>query len=389
MALFDNDFMDSIVTEGKDCDKDCKKDKDVDEEKDEKEEDLDEDLSDDDAEEAEEAAQFDVEEASSIEEMKGIAHPLTEMVTDTTFACLEMMGTSIALDRADVACTESYVTASSIAEKEAVTEGFKETVKKFYQKFKAFIIKIKNIIVRAYNRIKNYVVNLFTKIAKKVVMWKVKELDTKKMKDSKNTIKIYEKVTGTLESLLDDPKEMKAGLKEATDCIMKIKNSTSQSDIDEAKNIAAELAKMDKDSIRKQMLGIQREVPVTEFSDALSDLKGMKVPKAFDRNRKTVLDVIKKCEDGVKNDKNLNSQTMSVRVTLINNITSMLNKVWAVMGTLVHHWVAPRVAIVAKYGKREFFGSDDKEKKGGKKAKAAEADTSSWNILDGFDDIVM
>ena len=204
MALFDNDFMDFIVTEGKDCDKDCKKDKDVDEEKEEKDDDVEEEISDDDAEEAEEAAQFDVEEAASIADMKGIRHPLADLNRDCHYTCLEFVGTTIALDKLDVACTESYVTATTEAEKEAVTEEFKDSVKTYYQKFKNFILKIKNMIVRFYNRAKNYMVNFIDKVISKIATLKVKELDTDAMKNSNKTLKVFQRATGPLSTLTSE-----------------------------------------------------------------------------------------------------------------------------------------------------------------------------------------
>ena len=385
MSLFDNDFINTIVTEGKDCDKDCKKGKEVEDEKAEEMEDedvdVDEELSDDDKEKAEEAAEFDVEEAASIEEMKGVSAPVAESAFDTHCACLEFLGTTAALDKADVACTESYVSASTVAEREAVTEGFKETVAKYYQKFKAFVLKIKNIIVRLYNRIKNYIVNFFTKVAKKVAMWKVTKLDTEKLNKSEDKIEVYSKVTGPLSDIVgEDPKTVKAGMNEMVKLVTNITSKSSDEALAQARSAAEDTKKMDKESIRKEMLGIRQEVSVKTFSNALEDLKKMKVPASLEKNRNQILKTINTIEGKVKSDKGLDSKSMAVRVTVINALVTLLNKMWAVLGTAVHHWVAPRVSIVARFGDRKFFG--DEKKKGGKKK---EATGESFNLVDAFE----
>jgi hypothetical protein len=80
---------------------------------------------------------------------------------------LEAVSSVIAFDQTDIACTEAYVLAGSEYEKKMVTESFKESVKKFGARFKAFIIKIKNAIVRIFNKAVNYVRILASKISAK------------------------------------------------------------------------------------------------------------------------------------------------------------------------------------------------------------------------------
>ena len=386
MALFDNDFIETIVTEGKDCDKDCKKGKDVEDEKEEKEdedvkdedvEDADEELSDEDKEEAEESARFDVEEASSIESMKGIEHPVYEMASDAHFACLEFIGTTIALDKVDVACTESYVKAVTEAEKEAVTARFKESVKKYAQKFKAFIIKIKNMIVRAYNRVKNYIVNFITKVGQKVASFKIKELDTTKLNAATNKMKVYEAATkGSLAAVWAKAvSELKAKIayEGIANSVIALGNDASDEEIANVRDKINEVAGKSKEDIRKQVLGEQKEVTPATFASALSDLNGLKVPSQVDETRKDILKLIDNVEKSVLKNKDLNSKIMSVKVTFVNKMVTVLNKIWAVLGTLMHHWISPRVSVVMSYGVRQW------------KSEKKEANKESWTMLDSFE----
>ena len=345
MALFDNDFIETIVTEGKDCDKDCKKAKDVDDEKDEKDEDdvddEDVELSDDDKEEAEEAAMFDVEEASSIEEMRGAGRAVTEMSTDVHFACLEFIGTTIALDKVDVACTESYNRAETETEKEAVTEEFKDSVKKYYQKFKAFILKIKNAIVRSFTRVKQYIMNFFAKVWKKLnTMGKV-ELDSAKLRDNK--VSTYEQLTNKLSDL---------GLRVVgyvADDIAKItKIVTAVSDKDSADKAKTEILNKDlpsKEAIIKEILGEKKEIAASEFSTAVSDLKKADF-KALDNAIKSVKASIDAIERSVSQAKDLDSSIMSVKVSAVNKVVGYLNRVFSVAVSLTQRWVSVRVSVV-------------------------------------------
>ena len=373
MALFDNDFMDSIVTEGKDCDKDCKKDKDVDEEKEEKDDDVEEEISDDDAEEAEEAAQFDVEEAASIADMKGIRHPLADLNRDCHYTCLEFVGTTIALDKLDVACTESYVTAATEAEKEAVTEEFKDSVKTYYQKFKNFILKIKNMIVRFYNRAKNYMVNFIDKVISKIATLKVKELDTDAMKNSNKTLKVFQRATGPLSTLTSECTKL---FKDYTSIIYKVASlspNSSDSQVNSMKEELAELDKMKKDDIRAKLLGEMTEVSPTVFSNPIGDIKKAKVGlDAVNKTKDEIMKTIKAIEASVYGAKQVTSNVMAIKVTAVNKIVGFLNRIWAVLGTAVHHWLAPRITVVRTYGKRQW-----REKK--------EETKESFSLLEQFE----
>lgn len=389
MALFDNDFIETIVTEGKDCDKDCKKGKDVEDEKEEKEdedvkdeeevEDADEELSDEDKEEAEESARFDVEEASSIESMKGIEHPVYEMSCDAHATCLEFMGTTIALDKVDVACTESYVKAVTEAEKEAVTSKFKENVKKYYAKFKAFIMKIKNIVVRAYNRVKNYAVNFMTNVMKKIKTRKVTSLDTAAMAQSDKKISTYAHITEDFSKLAERVEKYineQTGFAVIAQKAISLGADASEEECNEIQKQISETKAPSKDQIREAILGAKTEVAPSEFKDALTQLNALGVLKKnpFEGYQKVVMEVIKKTEGSVSASKDLNSKVIATKVALINRAVTYANRVWAVLGTLMHHWVSARVSVIGKFGK----GAAKEEAK-------PEVEKNSWTMLDSFE----
>ena len=403
MALFDNDFIETIVTEGKDCDKDCKKGKDVEDEKEEKEdedvkdeeevEDADEELSDEDKEEAEESARFDVEEASSIEDMKGIAHVVSEMSSDCHFTCLEFMGTTIALDKVDVACTESYNRAVTEAEKEAVTEEFKENVKKYYQKFKAFILKVKNIIVRAYNRAKQYVSNFFAKVSAKLnTMGKI-ELDGEKLKANK--VETYEKLT--------------LGLNNLNGLAVTYLNTTAEKlirpvtspdfDAEAVKSAMANNELPTKEAIIKELLGNKVSMTADKFKDAVADLKKPDF-KALDAVNKAVRDKISTVEKSVSSDKDLDSAKMAVKVSAVNKLVSYLNRVFAVIISITQRWVSVRVSVVrscqtdaSKYSNQVKNKASNAYNSAKDKASGAynsvkdkfSSNKESWTLLDSFE----
>ena len=391
MALFDNDFIETIVTEGKDCDKDCKKAKDVDDEKDEKDEDVEdvdddaeEELSDDDKEEAEEAARFDVEEASSVEEMKGFSSALSDMARESHFTCLEFVGTTIALDKVDVACSESYVKASSIEEKEAVTEEFKENVKIYAQKFKAFILKIKNVIVRTYNRVKAYLVNLFDKVRTKVVSYKVKSLDTEKMGKAEKKMKVFSSTQSPIGNIATAAESKINSLKDIITKVTSLDSNKAESQYEDIKAKLEEFSKASKDDIRKDLLGNQIEVSVMAFKNALTEIDGgKKAIEDMNKHRGTVLKMIEDVNKSVSASKDIDSKVMAIKVTAINKLVSYLNKVWSVFSTAIHHWLAPRISVIMRYGKRQW-------KKGNESAAPApKADDKketkeSWSLLDQF-----
>ena len=106
-------------------------------------------------------------EADSIEESYGFDMYIGDEVQESLYACTEAVAMNTAFDRVDIACTEAYLAAGTAYEKDIVTEKFSESVKKYAAKFKAFLNKIKNIIVRIFNKAVNYVKVLAARVVAK------------------------------------------------------------------------------------------------------------------------------------------------------------------------------------------------------------------------------
>ena len=114
--------------------------------------------------------------ADSILEARSFESLIASDAEDAHYACLEAVSATIAFDQADIACTEAYVKAESAYEKQLVTESFKDSVKKYGARFKQFLIKIKNAIVRIFSKAVNHIKILGARIAAKFAsLMKVKD----------------------------------------------------------------------------------------------------------------------------------------------------------------------------------------------------------------------
>lgn len=380
MALFDTDFdskLATVVTEAKEA-KECKEDekeckecedkkeekkeekaaeevKDEKEEKaedkadeaEEKEEEEDEEeleLDEDDANEAEESATFDVEEATSFEDMKGSKIALATMVQESHTACLEFIGTCIALDKVDVKCTESLAKATTASEKEIITEQFKESVKVYVQKFKAFIQKVINTIKRGVSRVGAYLERLMLKAQAKWATRNVKTVDPSAYKDLKFTAPkavckddLSALAVNAVGYVADDVKKLAKVAMEV--------NDEASAEKAKAEIMEAELPKaMD---IITAICGQVEECTGADFGsrNLLNDIKNAKPGKTLANATNSVVAQIKAVERSIAQSKDIDSKAMTVKVAAVNKIVGWMNRVFAAVNQIGVFWV--RVRMVA------------------------------------------
>lgn len=372
MALFDS-LLDSeivsTVTEGKECkdEKECKECEDKEEKKEDKaaeaeeekvedkadeeeaeDEDEEEELDEDDAKEAKESATFDVEEAASFEDMRGGRLALATMVEESHSACLEFIGTTIALDKVDVKCTESLVKASTDAEKAIVTEQFKESVKVYFQKFKAFIQKVMNNISRAVSRVgawfKNFIANIRNKIAQK----RISALDEAKCKETE-----IEVAKGLVDSDYDGKiKGLEAYIDRTCQDLLKIaqdNNTRYGAEEVQAKirSYSSENTGITAENLEKELFGENVKVKVSELgSNILNDLKNVNMKNGKATATKVVA-FIKAIEKTVTTAKDIDSKAMAGKVAMVNISVKYLNRFYSLLVKYMSRWVGVRLKAVS------------------------------------------
>lgn len=374
MSLFDVDDLalaQSIVTEGKECDeeKECKDCEDEDEKdtkkkgKDEDDDDEDE-VDEDDAEEAEESARFDVEEAASFDEMKGYKLALHTMVEESHAACLEFIGTTIAMDKVDVKCTESLVKATTDAEKEIVTEQFKESLKVYFQKFKALSQKVMGTVVRAKSRAIAYFKQLIAKLRVKVS--RIKSIDAAKAKETDITVAkgLTKDYSSKLKTVIDYLTKRADALADIATKATDVETITAKmQDVEEKGAAALEKAK-------KDLYGEEVTVKVSALGDVLGAVKNADVASVI-KMADGIATNIKEVEQSVYKANDVDSKVMAAKVAMINKIVKCVNAAYSLIMQFMTRWLQVRVRACLMCGV--------------KTAAPAEGATESMSLLEQFE----
>lgn len=292
-----------------------------------------------DQEEAEEAAEFDLE-CDSLMECQG-SPAIADAEEELHFITTEAMAMNIAFNRVDTACTEAYVMEADEAAKEGIIKRFKDSVKKYWERFKAFLGKLKNMVIRTAQRVAAYVKTFIAKVVTKASL-KLKEkavLDKKvNLADLKITINT---------NLNDSVANMISRMDRAYDPTY-IKFSKMAADATaEDKDALMEIKIADKAEVLKAIMGEKKEVAVSTIaSDAQKLVADMKradeLIKMVDGKKKNALEVIKHCETRAKAMKDLDTAVMAVRMAAINKAVSVYNRELSCMTTILVAWLGAR-----------------------------------------------
>ena len=293
---------------------------------------------------------------------------------DAHYACLEAVSATIAFDQADIACTEAYVAADSAYEKQMVTESFKDSVKKFGERFKQFLIKIKNAIVRIFSKAVNYVKILGARVAAKFAsLMKVKNFyDDAKVKINKELLDDFTTLCSTLEG---NPEVEKAE---------KMLDEWMRNGLKYDKPMS-ELKLPNKADLVKYVLGDKEpeEIAVRNFSGGakgvLTDLKQSSISKCvkvITTARNQILAKIKDAEKVINSRKDIDSRDMTLMASVVNKRMSLYNTRVNAYVSIYLAWINARAKAV-----RAATGgtAPAEEKKDAKKGA-----TESANLFDVF-----
>lgn len=296
------------------------------------------------------------------------------------YLCMEHVSLLATLDKADVIATESYNSATSETEQQAVVEGFKETVSKYWERFKAFCIKIKNLIVRTVQRVIGYLKTLFVRIAAKIVA-KLRGKDAKKMAKKVGDVNPsrYVSKVAVYKVLLDAP-TMDAALKFVDSQNKRYNDQTilvlAKAAIEEAK---AETGKLDdyrdevennteenfksKSELVELVVGEDdpEEIEVTDYHSKIqtfvTDLTKAKIPKSVETTKKAILKAIDTIEKMATKSKSISSKRMSLLTYIMNKAVQQMNALLGAIQQICVMWLQARIKVVNKF----YNATEEKE----------------------------
>ncbi|MDY5646958.1 MAG: hypothetical protein SPF22_08150 [Candidatus Onthovivens sp.] len=288
------------------------------------------------------------------------------------YLCLQHVDVLATMESIDSQACEAYNNSSSESEQQAVVEGFKESVSKYWERFKAFCIKIKNLIVRTVQRVIGYLKTLFTRIAAKVVA-KLRGKDAKKMAKkvgNANPSRYVSKVEVYKELL--DADTMDKALKFVDDQNTTYNNSVilnqAKAAIEAAK---AETGKLDeyRDSVentieerfktKSELVELAvgsddpEEIDVTSYHGKIqqfvTDLTKAKIPKSVESTKKSILKSIETIEKMATKSKSISSKRMSLLTYIMNKAVQQMNALLAAIQQVCVMWLQARIKVVNKF----------------------------------------
>ena len=295
--------------------------------------------------------------ADSITEATGFDKLIASDAEDAHYACLEAVSAAIAFDQADIACTEAYVNAGSSYEKQVITESFKDSVKKFGTRMKEFLIKIKNAVVRVFNKAVNYIKILASKISAKFASGV--KLDKSKKVPADVTIRISEKLNGKFNDIALNAFSRAWTQKDPMRDLRGIMNTLKDTDSTHAKEALAKIESINKQDILNDILKEgYKDVKLASLQDKgdalLAELKTISKNVDFIKaQRKEMEESIKNAEKAAKEHakKDVTSEKLNVLIACVNKSMACFNTKIAAAVALNSAWVSQRVKIVRALNK--------------------------------------
>lgn len=282
------------------------------------------------------------------------------------FLTMEGLAIQMAFDRTDTACTEAWSMAGSDEEKAMVTESFSESVKKYWVRFKAFLGRVKNMIIRTVQRFIGYIKTLVSKLS---IKWATRKANLEKAtKQAANAKDI--KVTVRLE-LLNRPisafavKIFDAYQKEKSE-LNSLSAKVTANSAEADKKTIGEMKLKDKSEVLKDILGEEKEINLGSSkatpASLIDDLKNAeKAIKEIDGRKKQIMDDINKEENQVKNMKDIDSAIMSVKMACINKRVAIFNRELSLFNQLLVLWLNTRTKALNAFASHTGAAADDKK----------------------------
>lgn len=297
--------------------------------------------------------------AATVEEANGFDSIIASDVEEAHYACIEAVSSLIAFDQSDVACTEAYKAAGSEYEKQVVTEGFKDSVKKFGARFKAFLIKIKNAIVRIFNKAVNYIKILASRISAKFAS-RVK-LDKSKKVPAGIKVRIADRLTADFKTAVTNVFKstftQKDPMRDIREVISILKDSKKTAY--DAKVVLGKIEPVSKKDILDQVM------PQGWHEVELASLEGnadkyMADLKTISKNVDVIKEFRKEMEESLKNAEASAKGATDIDTTKLNVLTACINKSMACFNakmsaavSMQSMWINQRVRIIRALAKHQ------------------------------------
>lgn len=366
MSLFDKDFKltfeaaeepedkkDLQASEEKceDCDEPkIKKDK---EDSAKKDSDKKDDADDGEGEEPEEPTEADMKEAAtlvdadlecdSLLEMRGPV-AIQECEEDIHYLCLEAVGMQIAMDKTDQKLTEAYVVTESEEAKEEVKRSFKESLKRYWERFKGFMERVRLAIVRTAQRVWAYLSSMAAKVSAKIA---AKGKYSTIASDA--TIKAPANITKSLKDLVG------AISKEVSSANVTLQQVIAKPEVGD-KDTVANLTLPNKDDILKNVLGEEKEIKCNSFGEVsalISTLKNCsKEAGAYINSEKEKINKnLNSLSATLRRVNDLDTAAMTVGIAAINKEVALYNRQLSVLTSVFVAWLGARTKALRAHGK--------------------------------------
>ncbi len=362
MSLFDDNFIISMEAKAKAAKEDDEEVKEPAESNDDPELEL----TDEEKVEVECAVNNDIN-AKNFKEAMGFDSLIAKDDENVHYACLEAVTDLIELSKFDVDCTEAYHVATSQYEKQIIAENFKEKVKLFGARFKQFLIKIKNAVIRIFNKAVNYVKIFASKILAKFAS-KVKLDSSKKINDNV-TINISEALTRPFGNMVTRIMMSKS---DSFFELSKLIKSLQSTDISKAKEALNNIEVPKKqDLVNNALRGGYSDVKLASMQNDGENM--INQLKTIDKNvdmikgwRKQMESVLSQAENVANSGDNTSPEKINVLTSAVNKAMGCFNARVGAMVSLQSLWVNQRIKIIralSKYQGKKMPDTDEKENK--------------------------
>lgn len=278
------------------------------------------------------------------------APAIDECKEQANFFCLEQVKVNMAFDKVDEVCTEAWVKAGTDYQKAVVTENFSESVKKFVVRFKAFCVRMKNLLKRTAIRVMNYIKRVFVGALAKITA----KLGGKTIKATKEDLNSIEVKTYGI-ALNNMPKTLsQVGLKLAP-YSNKLGKFIEEFDTDKVHMNDEELKSMrddwakEKENLKKEFLGEEVTAKGGQFGSPEEIVNQIKNYKEIFNHiislQKVDRSVIETVEKKVSSAKDLDTKDLTVKLSAINLMVSMYTYEMSVLNQAAIIWLRARLKV--------------------------------------------
>ena len=289
-------------------------------------------------------------ECDSLLEMRGPV-AIHECEEDVHYLCLEAVAMQIAMDKTDQKLTEAYVVTEAEEAKEEVKRSFKESLKRYWERFKGFMERVRLAIARTAQRVWAYIRTLASKAGAKIAA-----------RGKFSPVPLNDKE-------IDAPKNITKGISELASAVL------SHSDVvaatkslkmimaDPNKEAMSKVTIPEKDAILKDVLGESGKVKAKEFGNAVSVATTLKnagavAGKIINGEKKKVDELINATANRVKQANDLDTKEMTIYIAAINKRIAMYNRCLSVLTSIFVAWIGARVrALKIGVAKESFEGN--------------------------------